>query len=80
MTTPSIPVDFRGDGVLWLVNRTVFHPLGFALGQDRDTGEFKLYGDGTELWSFADSLSEDERFSAVQTLLQRARELNGEKA
>jgi hypothetical protein len=62
-----------------LLNRTVFHPRGFALAHDAATGEFNLYGDGTEPWHFVDGggMSEDEKFAAFETLLQIARERNG---
>lgn len=49
-------VDLRADGLLWLINRTVFHPRGYALGMDdgKATGRvaFTLYGDGSEPWRF----------------------------
>jgi hypothetical protein len=48
-------VDLRADGLLWLINRTVFHPRGYALGYDPDTHEFVLLGDGHEPWVFSDT-------------------------
>lgn len=71
--SPSVPVDLRGDGVLWLVNRVVFHPRGFALGADPD-GSLRLFGDGSEPWNYAESMhdGEDERFCLVEALLARA--------
>lgn len=47
--------DLRETGLLWLINRTVFHPRGFSLGMMFFEGEFAgwvLEGDGREPWSF----------------------------
>lgn len=43
-----IPVDLIKDGLLWLINRQVFFPRGYALGYDREEAGFFLLGDGTE--------------------------------
>lgn len=52
----------RDTGMLWLINRVVFHPRGYALAMVYDsvvpeggnvTG-WQLYGDGTEPWSMGD--------------------------
>ena len=61
--TPGAPADFgrpfaelRETGLLWLLNRVVFHPRGYALALHFDdsytaaTG-WSLMGDGTEPWS-----------------------------
>lgn len=45
---PGRPVDLRRDGLLWLINRQVFCPRGYALARDPKTGEFFLLGNGTE--------------------------------
>jgi hypothetical protein len=49
--------EFRDEGLLWLVNVTVFHPRGYALAFGIDTegnvNGWKLMGDGTEPWAFA---------------------------
>lgn len=42
--------DFRAFGLLWLVNKVVFHPRGFAMGIDDDAQAWVMYGDGTEPW------------------------------
>jgi len=70
----SSRVDLRADGVLWLINRTVFHPRGFALAVDVETGDLSLFGNGDEPWAY--DLDEDECFAAVEALLERTR--NGE--
>lgn len=64
-------------GVLWLVNRAVFHPRGFALSLVYADGEPEPYGwtiegDGTEPWRFDEDLVEDQRFEAVRDLLRQA--------
>lgn len=76
----AVPVDLRDDGVLWMVNRTVFHPRGYALAVD-DTGTLTLLGDGSEPWSFdlreSDGTDrEDELFRRFLALLDRAALLN----
>lgn len=48
--------ELRSDGMLWLINATVFHPRGYALAFHFDslgqaTG-WSLMGDGTESWQF----------------------------
>lgn len=57
-------------GLLWLINRQVFHPYGFALSLVFDDGKFvgvQLLGDGKDTWNFHESVDEDG-------LLVRARE------
>lgn len=49
--------QFVEDGLLWLVNTSVLHPRGYALGVLRDTEtkepyEIVLLGDGSEPWFF----------------------------
>lgn len=67
--------DWRDDGVLWLINATVFHPRGFALGMKADGTDPVLLGDGTEPITYhpTDPPSIDERFAAVEALFARAR-------
>lgn len=54
--------DLRDEGLLWLINTTVFHPRGYALRIhfENDDPEnlgvatgWSLMGDGTEPWQFA---------------------------
>ena len=57
--------EFRDSGLLWLMNRVVFHPRGYALalhyhsivdGVSRgDAVGWSLLGDGTEPWSMGDA-------------------------
>lgn len=45
-----------GTGVLWAINRHVFHPRGFALAlhidDDGKATGWSVMGDGTESWTF----------------------------
>lgn len=74
-TTKTVKVDFQGDGLLWLVNKTTFHPRGFALARNPADGEFYLLADGTEPITFDHDI-DDEFFPRVEALLERARENN----
>lgn len=73
---PVAPAEVRGwdelreTGLLWLINRTVFHPRGFALALVRREGEiigWRLLGDGSEVWSMAGP-EDDEYRAATETL------------
>jgi hypothetical protein len=64
--------DLRSSGLLWLINRVVFHPRGWALSlmRSRSSGEirgWRLLGDGREVWRFVDP--EDDLFAAAQATL-----------
>lgn len=65
-------VDLRDDGLLWLINRVVFHPRGFGLAMVIDDAGsclgWQLQGDGTEPWSFPVD-DEPVLFAAAQRLL-----------
>lgn len=66
----AVPVDLQGHGLLWLINRTVFHPRGYALGYDADSGDFVLLGDGSEPWTFCgDGSDEAEHLASVKMLM-----------
>jgi hypothetical protein len=69
----GVPFDWHDDGVLWLVNRVVFHPRGFALAHTPGTDRWLLLGDGSETWRFVPGEKEDELFAKVEALLARAR-------
>lgn len=55
-------------GLLWLVNRVVFHPRGYALALHReDDGSvsgWSMLGDGSEVWTFSEE-ADDECFAKV---------------
>ena len=62
--------ELSTSGLLWLINRVVFHPRGFALGVVKIGGEvvgWRLLGDGREPWGF--DLPEDDLFAAAQRTL-----------
>jgi hypothetical protein len=69
--------DMRDEGLLWLINRVVFHPRGYALAFHLDddgvaTG-WSLMGDGSESWSMGPipegHPTEDDLFHSVSELL-----------
>ena len=68
--------ELRSTGLLWLINVTVFHPRGYALAvvlndeTDEVTG-WRLLGDGTEPWMFADEC--DDQFAAANALFAHYR-------
>lgn len=74
--------DLRDTGVLWAINRFLFHPLGFALAVEvaDGTGEheegtplsWSLQGDGTECWSFKEA-DDDDRFAKFHEFLNAHR-------
>ena len=72
-----VDVDLFDDGLLWLINRTVFHPRGYALavGLDDDgkISGFELWGNGDEPWQFGADIQENERFAAVEQVLEALR-------
>jgi hypothetical protein len=62
-------------GLLWLINRTCFHPRGFALALHRDEGNvvgWSLEGDGSECWNFSED-TDDECFARVEAFLDSLR-------
>lgn len=63
-------VDLRDDSLLWLINRSVFHPRGYALGYDPDTGDFFLTGTGTQPWTFGgDGSQETHHLEKIKALM-----------
>ena len=85
---PVVAVDLLEDGVLWLINSTVFHPRGFALtvAQD-DNGNhlgLLLQGDGTEVWQYGTDpdnpgrVDVDAKLAAVNALFARAAKANAQ--
>ncbi len=66
--------DMRATGLLWLINRVVFHPRGFALAFHVADGEvtgWSLLGDGAEVWRFVCD-DEDKHFADVAALFREA--------
>lgn len=66
--------ELRDSGLLWLINRAVFHPRGFALAVTMRDGQavgWSLLGDGSEVWRFDGD--EDDLFErAMKTLNDQA--------
>lgn len=64
--------EMRDSGLLWLINRAVFHPRGYALalhfeGEPPELGEcigWSLLGDGAEPWIFVDPTPEQRALGA----------------
>jgi hypothetical protein len=64
--------EFRDEGLLWLVNRVVFHPRGYALAisfsknddgttnYDDATG-WSIMGDGSESWNMGADPTDEQR-------------------
>lgn len=64
-------VDLQESGLLWLINRTVFHPRGYALGYDTITKEFLLFGDGTEPYTFSgDGADEAANLARIKEIMK----------
>lgn len=67
--------ELRDSGLLWLINRAVFHPRGRALALHLDDGGhaigWHLLGDGAEPWRFEiDDAEEDALFRAAETTIR----------
>lgn len=64
--------ELRHKGVLWAINRHLFHPMGYALAlvleDDGSISGWQLMGAGDEVWSFAPE-SDDEGFEKFQQFL-----------
>jgi hypothetical protein len=64
--------DLRDSGLLWLINRQVFHPRGFALALDVNAAGkvvgWQLLGDGKEPWTF--DCDETERLARANETLR----------
>lgn len=73
--------ELRDSGLLWLINRAVFHPRGFALTMVKRDGMdvgWYLQGDGREVWQMAGD--EDDEFARAEATLRPADEYAGEVA
>ncbi|MFJ1664817.1 hypothetical protein ACIOK4_00220 [Streptomyces bottropensis] len=70
---PTRPIsELRESGLLWLINRTVFHPRGIALalvfGEAGEAAGWQLTGDGNEpMWFSPDD--EAALFAAAKATL-----------
>ena len=70
--------ELRDTGLLWLLNRVVFHPRGYALalhfndgsatgGTFQDCTGWSLIGDGSEPWSMSDPSEADRARYGAKT-------------
>lgn len=67
------PFEAMSDmGILWLINKEVFHPRGLALGLCIDRTEkvtgWTISGDGGEPWSFPEEVDKEYSARAEATL------------
>jgi hypothetical protein len=61
--------ELQATGLLWLINRTVFHPRGFALGlvySDGEVAGWALQGDGRDPYRYGDDIDEPDLLAAVE--------------
>lgn len=85
----GLRVDLHNNGLLWLINRSVFHPRGHALGHTPGTDQFTLVGNGLEPWRFAsaadliasggdpaNAVDEDASYRAAESIFAQARMLD----
>lgn len=85
--------ELRDTGLLWLINRVVFHPRGYglALAMNQKTGEidgWAMIGDGEEPYTFDDSEppTETELFNRVEgfffktTIMAKQKELDARRS
>lgn len=73
MSEPRPFSELRDTGLLWLINRVVFHPRGYALAftlDDMAPEGWSLLGDGSEPWKFGDDVGENELFRAAESTLR----------
>jgi hypothetical protein len=65
--------ELRDTGLLWLINRVVFHPRGWALALHTDEDDaiigWSLEGDGAEPWIFSEFM-EQQKFAAAEETLR----------
>ena len=68
--------ELRGKGLLWAINRYIFHPRGFALTFDQNEEKaivgVWVQGDGTECWAYAGE-DDDDGFTKFESLLAELR-------
>lgn len=83
-TGSSVPMrplhELMESGMLWLINRSTFHPRGFSLAlETNDIGEvigWKILGNGKELWTYQQHNDEEKFFKAEETLKSLRHEEN----
>lgn len=66
-------VDLQNDGLLYLINREVFHPRGYSLGLaagEDGISAIVLVGDGSQPVGFGEDVDEQALFDAAKALLK----------
>lgn len=80
-TQPRPLADMSDTGLLWYINKAALHPRGFALAlhyaKDGKCEGWSIIGDGAESWVMGEHINEDEKFAAMEALLQEARDAGG---
>lgn len=75
--TPRPLAELREHGLLWLINRTVFHPRGYALAlevdEQGDVTGWALMGEGDEPWRYAPQVNEAELFAKAEAFFASMR-------
>lgn len=65
--------DFRDKGLLWALNRHVFHPRGYAVAfvfdEEGNVENWILLGNGSEIWTF-DEETDDSGFERFTKFLE----------
>lgn len=68
--------ELSDEGMLWFINRSVFHSLGFALAlhkeDDGTVSGWSMLGDGSEVWTFTND-ADDEEFAKAHRFLNSLR-------
>lgn len=66
--------DMSNTGVLWAINRYLFHPRGYALSlildDDGAVTGWQILGDGKEVWTFREA-SDDVNFVKFESFLEK---------
>lgn len=74
MSEPRPFAALSTSGVLWAVNRALFHPRGYALtiriDSNGNAAGWILQGDGGEPWVYEPSVDEDRHFGAFERTLR----------
>ncbi len=76
--------ELRNRGVLWAVNKTLFHPRGYALAFHYDDDEaateptgWSIFGNSSEVWTMTEEM-DDRGFAAFEALLEEVRNVNAQ--
>lgn len=66
--------EIRESGLLWLINKALFHPRGYALAWVKDengnTEGWTILGDGSEPWCFSEEIDNEYFGKAERELVK----------